>query len=27
MGWNNPSAAVDEGKALALAQRILMLPR
>lgn len=26
-GWNNPAAAVDEGKALALAQRILMLPR
>lgn len=27
MGWNNPAAAVDDGKALALAQRILMLPR
>ncbi len=27
MGWNNPAAAIDEGKALALAQRILMLPR
>jgi hypothetical protein len=26
-GWNNPAAVVDEGKFLALAQRILLLPR
>ena len=27
LGWNNPSAVVDEGKMEALAQRILLLPR
>lgn len=27
LGWNNPDAVVDEGKFLALAQRILLLPR
>jgi hypothetical protein len=27
LGWNNPAAVVDEGKFLALAQRILQLPR
>ena len=27
LGWNNPVAVVDEGKLLALARRILVLPR
>ncbi|MFO6447288.1 serine hydrolase [Erythrobacter sp. NE805] len=27
LGWNNPAAVVDDAKALALAQRILQLPR
>ncbi len=27
LGWNNPAAVVDEGKLLAIAQRILLLPR
>ena len=27
LGWNNPAAVVDEGKLLALGQRILLLPR
>lgn len=27
LGWNNPAAVVDEGKLLALARRILVLPR
>lgn len=27
LGWNNPQAAVDEGKMEAIAQRILLLPR
>jgi beta-lactamase class A len=27
LGWNNPAAVVDDGKFLALAQRILLLPR
>lgn len=27
LGWNNPSAVVDEGKLEAIAQRILLLPR
>lgn len=27
LGWNNPAAALDEGKLQAVAQRILLLPR
>jgi beta-lactamase class A len=27
LGWNNPAAVLDEGKLLAIAQRILLLPR
>jgi hypothetical protein len=27
LGWNNPDAAVDQGKLEAIAQRILLLPR
>lgn len=27
LGWNNPEAAVDDGKFLALARRIMLLPR
>jgi hypothetical protein len=26
LGWNNPAAAVDEGKLETIAQRILLLP-
>ncbi len=26
LGWNNPAAALDEGKLSAIAQRILLLP-
>jgi hypothetical protein len=27
LGWNNPAAALDQGKMEAIAQRILLLPR
>lgn len=27
LGWNNPAAALEDGKLLAIAQRILLLPR